>query len=150
MVGFAWRALQKKGGRTVAKVSPADAQRVLDSEHGQLATVDAMRVLVGVINRGAHDVPLQDVRARQALNLGVDRDRLIREGFAGYASPLAGLAPRMPRACPRASGPIRTTLNRRGSSCQRRVGPPVGPCGWRPRRKWKLLPGCWRPICSPR
>jgi peptide/nickel transport system substrate-binding protein len=33
------------------------------------------------------------VRARKALNLAVDRERLIREGFAGYAYPLAGLIP---------------------------------------------------------
>lgn len=77
----------------VTEVSPADAQRVLDSEHAQLATVNAMRVLVGIINRGADDVPLEDVRARQALNLGIDRARLIRDGFGGYAYPLAGLAP---------------------------------------------------------
>ncbi|MDQ3947052.1 MAG: ABC transporter substrate-binding protein [Actinomycetota bacterium] len=89
----------------VSEVSPADVQRVLDSEHAQLATVDAMRVLVGIINRGADDVPLEDLRARQALNLGVDRDRLIRDGFAGYAHPLAGLAPPYAAALPEGQQP---------------------------------------------
>jgi len=77
----------------VTEVAPTDAQKVIDSEHARLEAVDAMRILAGVINRGVSDVPLGDVRARRALNLAVDRDRLIREGFAGYAYPLAGLTP---------------------------------------------------------
>lgn len=77
----------------VTEVSPSDAPRVLNSEHAQLATVDAMRVLAGIINWGADDVPLHDVRARRALNLAIDRTRLIDEVFAGYAYPLAGLTP---------------------------------------------------------
>jgi ABC-type transport system substrate-binding protein len=77
----------------VSEVAPADAQRVIDAEHAKLVTVDAMRVLVGIVNRDAEGAPLGDVRARQALNLAVDRARLIRETFAGYAYPLAGLTP---------------------------------------------------------
>lgn len=77
----------------VSEVSPADAARVDASEHAHLVAVDAMRVLVGMINRGADDVPLDDVRARRALNLAVHRDRLVRDGLAGYATPLAGLTP---------------------------------------------------------
>lgn len=77
----------------VGEVSPADAQRVIDSEHAQLAVVDAMRVVSGIINRDADDVPLDDVRARQALNLAVDRDALIADVFASYGYPLAGLTP---------------------------------------------------------
>jgi ABC-type transport system substrate-binding protein len=77
----------------VSEVAPADARRVSDSEHAKLVRVDAMRVLVGVINRDAEGAPLHDVRARRALNLAVDRDRLIQRAFAGYAYPLAGLAP---------------------------------------------------------
>lgn len=77
----------------VTEVDPNDAQRVIDSEYAKLETVDAMRIVVGVINRGAEDVPLDDVGARKALNMAVDRQRLIQEGFAGYAHPLAGLTP---------------------------------------------------------
>ena len=77
----------------VTEVDPIDVQKVTDSEYARLEAVDAMRILIGVINRGAEDVPLDDVRVRKALNLAVDRDRLIREGFAGYAHPLAGLTP---------------------------------------------------------
>jgi peptide/nickel transport system substrate-binding protein len=52
-----------------------------------------MRIVSGVINRFAEDVPLDDALARQALNLAVDRDRMVREGFVGYAHPLSGLTP---------------------------------------------------------
>jgi peptide/nickel transport system substrate-binding protein len=75
----------------VTEVSPADADRVKGSPHANLVTTDAMRVLVGIINRDAK--PFGDVRARQALNLAVDRDRLVRDGLKGYAYPTAGLTP---------------------------------------------------------
>ena len=77
----------------VTEVEAEDAQKVIDSEYARLEVIDAMRVLVGIINRGADDVPLGDARTRKALNLAVNRDRLIQEGFAGYAHPLAGLTP---------------------------------------------------------
>jgi len=77
----------------VSEVAPADAQRVVASEHAELVRVDAMRVLAGIVNRDAEGAPLHDVRARRALNLAVDRRRLIQEVFAGFAHPLAGLTP---------------------------------------------------------
>jgi peptide/nickel transport system substrate-binding protein len=77
----------------VTEVEATDTQKVIDSEYAQLEVIDAMRVLVGIINRGAENVPLGNVRARRALNMAVNRDRLIEEGFAGYAHPLAGLTP---------------------------------------------------------
>jgi peptide/nickel transport system substrate-binding protein len=75
----------------VTEVSPADAGRVEASPYARLVTTDAMRVLVGIINRDS--APLGDVRARKALNLAVNRDRLIRDGLNGYAYPTAGLSP---------------------------------------------------------
>ena len=77
----------------VTEVSPADAGRVLDSDHAQLVVADANRVLVGIINRQVRDVPLDDVDVRRALNLAVDRARIVAEGLAGYASPLSALTP---------------------------------------------------------
>jgi len=77
----------------VTEVDPSDAGRVQDSEHARLHAVDAMRVVTGVINRFTDDVPLKDARARKALNMAVDRDRMVREGFAGYAHALSGLTP---------------------------------------------------------
>ena len=75
----------------VTEVSPADAERVRNSQYARLVTTDAMRVLVGIINRDAS--PFDDVRARKALNLAVDRERLIRDGLEGYAYPTSGLNP---------------------------------------------------------
>jgi peptide/nickel transport system substrate-binding protein len=75
----------------VTEVSPADAEKVENSEHARLVTTDAMRMLAGVINRDSE--PFGDARARKALNLAVDRDKLIQEGLKGYAYPLAGLIP---------------------------------------------------------
>ena len=75
----------------VSEVSPEDARKVVDSEHANLVTIDALRVVSGLINRNAE--LMDDVRVRKALNLGVDRDRLINEVFHGYAHPVAALAP---------------------------------------------------------
>jgi peptide/nickel transport system substrate-binding protein len=63
----------------VTEVAPADAEKVENSEHARLVTTDAMRILACVINRDSE--PFGDTRARKALNLAVDRDKLIREGF---------------------------------------------------------------------
>ena len=77
----------------VTEVDPSDAQRVEGSEHARLEAVDAMRIVTGVINRSVGDAPLHDARMRKALNMAVDRDRMVREGFAGYAHSLSGLTP---------------------------------------------------------
>jgi hypothetical protein len=53
----------------VTELSPADAQRVEASGHARLVTIDANRLLVGIFNTWAsNDVPLGDVRMREALN----------------------------------------------------------------------------------
>src|SRR5205823_4429811 len=77
----------------VTEVSPADAQRVKDSQYAKLVECDANRVLVGIINRSHDDVPLSDKRVRQALNLAVNTQKIIEQGLAGYANPLCGLTP---------------------------------------------------------
>ncbi len=77
----------------VTEVSPADAARVIASEHAKLVVCDANRVLVGIINRYPSDVPLYDKRIRQALNLAVDRQKVIALGLGGYANPLCALTP---------------------------------------------------------
>ncbi len=77
----------------VTEVSPADAARVIASEHANLVVCDANRVLVGIINRYPSDVPLHDRRVREALNLAVDRQKVITQGLAGYANPLCALTP---------------------------------------------------------
>ena len=77
----------------MTEVPPADAARVEASEHARLVAIDAVRTVVGVVNRQADGLPLHDKRARQALNLAVDRNRLVREALIGRAVPLAGLTP---------------------------------------------------------
>lgn len=77
----------------VTEVSPADAARVMASEYAKLVVCDANRVLVGIINRSPSDVPLQDSRVRKALNLAVDRQKVIALGLGGYANPLGALTP---------------------------------------------------------
>jgi len=79
-------------------VSPADAEKIETSEYAKLVATDAVFAVAGVINRDAEGLPLADRRARLALNLAVDRDRLVRETMFGRATPLAGLAP--PAAVP--------------------------------------------------
>ncbi len=78
----------------VTEVSPADARRVIDSKFARLEACDANRVLVGVFNRHpGRDVPLDDKNLREALNLAVDREKIIRDGMLGYASNVACLTP---------------------------------------------------------
>ncbi len=77
----------------VTEVSPADVQCVLASQYANLVVCDTNRVLVGIINRSPSDVPLHDQRTRKALNLAVNRQKIITEGFGGYANPLCALAP---------------------------------------------------------
>src|SRR5713101_168610 len=77
----------------VTEVSPADAARVIASEHAKLVVCDANRVLVDVINRYPSDVPLYDKRIRKALNLAVYCQKVIALGLGGYANPLCALTP---------------------------------------------------------
>ncbi len=78
----------------VTEVSPADARRVIDSNFAHLEVCDANRVLVGVFNRHERrDVDLNDKNLRTALNLCIDREKIIRDGMLGYASNVAALTP---------------------------------------------------------
>jgi peptide/nickel transport system substrate-binding protein len=72
--------------------APAKAEYVKNSLYAKLVSVETIRVLAGVINRDAPELPLGDKRARQALNLAVNREAVI-EALYGFAHPLAGLTP---------------------------------------------------------
>ncbi len=78
----------------VSEVLPTDAERVNESDHARLVTIDGNRLIVGIFNTyESHDAPLGDVRIREALNWAVDRHRLVDEGLLGYGTPLAALTP---------------------------------------------------------
>jgi len=77
----------------LTEVAPADAARVERSTYARLVAVDALRAVVGIINRDAEGLPLADRGARRALNLAVDRQALVRGVMYGHARPLAGLTP---------------------------------------------------------
>lgn len=78
---------------TKGEVRPEDAARVQASEFAQLVEVDAVRIVVGIINRDAEGLPLSDLRARQALNHAVDKAALVQDVLYGHAAPLGGLVP---------------------------------------------------------
>ena len=77
----------------VTEVSPADAERITASQYARLVTADANRVLTCIINRGRADVPLDSVDVRKALNMAVDRDRIMADGLLGYANPMPAMTP---------------------------------------------------------
>jgi len=77
----------------LTEVHPADAERVERSEHARLVAIDAFRVFAGVINRKAEGLPLHDRRARRALNLAIDRRKMVRTTLHGRARPMSGLTP---------------------------------------------------------
>ncbi|CAN5562911.1 hypothetical protein BH24ACT14_BH24ACT14_00960 [soil metagenome] len=84
----------------VTEVPATAAAKVQHGEHARLVAVNPVRALAGVINRDAEGLPLHDRRARQALNLAVDRAGLVRDVFGGHARPLAGLTPPTPLTAP--------------------------------------------------
>jgi len=78
----------------VTEVSPADAQRVEDSEHAKLVTIEANRVLLGIFNTWPEvGAPFADRRVREAFNWAVDRDKIVSEGLGGRAKALGALTP---------------------------------------------------------
>lgn len=50
----------------LTEVAPEDAGRVEESEHARLVSLDAMRCVVGIIDRDADGLPLGKKHARQA------------------------------------------------------------------------------------
>jgi hypothetical protein len=56
------------------------AAEVIDSEYAELVTCDANRVPVGIFNHYPTGVPLTNVRARKALNLVVNVNKIINKG----------------------------------------------------------------------
>ena len=77
----------------VTEIAPSDAARVEASKHARLVSIDAVRSVVGIIDRESPGLPLADKHARLALNHAVNRVGLVRDALQGHGKPLAGLAP---------------------------------------------------------
>ena len=78
----------------VTEIGPGDVARVEASEHATLKTIEANRVLLGIFNTWPDTGrPLHDVRVREAINLAVDREKIVSEGLGGYARALGALTP---------------------------------------------------------
>ena len=123
----------------VTEVSPADAARVEASEHARLVSFDANRLIAGIFNTWPeHDAPLGDQRVREALNLAVDRARLVTEGLGGHGTPMAGLtAPWCNGIFPDAA-PRPRDADRAGPSWPTPAGGRrAGRCGSRRPRTWR-------------
>ena len=72
----------------VTEVSPADAARVEALRARAARELRRQPPLAGIFNTWPeHDAPLGDQRVREALNLAVDRARLVAEGLGGHGTP---------------------------------------------------------------
>lgn len=89
----------------VSEVQPAQAERITNSVYASLVAVDAMRILVAMINRRTESAPFQDVRVRRALNHGLDRERFVAEVLLGYGTPMAGMTPAWAKGYPAGMAP---------------------------------------------
>ncbi len=77
----------------VTEVPPEQAARVEKSKFAKLIAKDAVRILAGVINRYSERFPFTDKRARQAINLALDRKEIVAQALHGFGTPLTGLTP---------------------------------------------------------
>ncbi len=77
----------------VTQVSPQIAQKVIDSNYARLINVNGNKILVGIFNRFKRDVDFTDSNLRLALNLAINRNTIIQEGFFGFASKVPALTP---------------------------------------------------------
>ena len=115
----------------VTEVSPADAERVTASQHARLITSDANRVLTCIINRGRTDVPLDSIDVRKALNLAVDRRRIIDDGLAGYANEIPAMTPSWCSGFPEGATPYPHEPDEAKRLFEKAGGPPAGRSGSR-------------------
>lgn len=75
----------------VSEVTWDQAEQVIDSEHANLVTIDAMRIVSGLINRDREF--MDDMNVRKALNHAINKDDLVNNILKGYAHPVAAMSP---------------------------------------------------------
>ena len=78
----------------VTNIAPEDVERIENSEHAKIVAADALRNVFGIFNRAGDDNLLNDLKMRQAINLSIDRDALVKEGLKGFGEPAGSLTPR--------------------------------------------------------
>lgn len=77
----------------VTEIQPKYAERIKNSRFAKLVSIDAIHVLVGVLNRDSDRFPFRKRTARLALNLAIDRKEIVSKALFGFADPSAGLTP---------------------------------------------------------
>ncbi|MFZ3578780.1 ABC transporter substrate-binding protein [Virgibacillus sp. DJP39] len=77
----------------VTQVPPKHAKMVSSSAYAKLVNVNSNRILAGTFNRFKRDVSFDDKNIRLALNLAIQREKIIQEGFYGFASHVPAMTP---------------------------------------------------------
>ncbi|WP_405196575.1 ABC transporter substrate-binding protein [Virgibacillus necropolis] len=77
----------------VTNVPPNQADRVQSSSFADLVRVKGNEIIAGVFNRFNIDVDFDSRQLRLAINLAVNRVKLVSEGFNGYADIVPALTP---------------------------------------------------------
>ncbi len=109
----------------VTMVEPKQAAAVIASPYANLVQVNSDRVFVGVFNRFQMDVAFDDQRLREAFNMAINKSRVARQGFLGYATPIPSLVPPWSKEMPEDVAPISYNPNR-AKELLREVGWPEG------------------------
>lgn len=79
------------GDLDVAGISPTMAS--LARRDPSMRVIDYPILLSTGLVFNVHKPPFDDVRVRQAINLSIDRDRIVRAALAGYGTPAGGPVP---------------------------------------------------------
>lgn len=77
----------------VTNVPPSQIERVKSSSFADLVRVKGNEIIAGVFNRFNKDVDFNNRQLRLAINLAVDRVKLVLEGFNGCADLVPALTP---------------------------------------------------------
>lgn len=74
-------------------VPPSQVEQVKSSSYADLVRVKGNQIIAGVFNRFNQDVDFDNKQLRLAINLAVNRVKLVSEGFNGYADIVPALTP---------------------------------------------------------
>ncbi|MBU8769320.1 ABC transporter substrate-binding protein [Cytobacillus oceanisediminis] len=69
----------------VTKVRPKDAGKVVSSPFAKLVNEKSNTIITGIFNRFVQDLPFTDWRLREGANLAINREKIVHDGFKGYA-----------------------------------------------------------------